>query len=299
MKLSYKILWYEDQFTHVESSIRRLERFIRSHGFIPDIVRKTGISSDDIDNLADSLSSYNPYDIIIFDYDLGSQSENGLNIASKLRSSIYTDLIFYSGKIPSELRKMLFDNDVEGVFVVGREEFYDDVVPIVEDHIKRMSDINNLRGVSMSAVSTIERDLRESMIDFLSVADGGDILKYVKEKLLSNLEAQKSTIEKTTDICSIIENPLITNLQIVRVAYKKCLNGDNLKCNLLKDGSAIHRAQMERNKLAHQKDEYTEDGKMVLHGTNGRVKEYNFDEFKRLRNELLTAMDAVTNLSKN
>ncbi len=295
MKLSYKILWYDDQFEHINADIRKLERYIRSHGFIPEIDKKTGISENDIDELADRLFSYNPYDIIIFDYDLGSKSEDGLSIAAKLRSRIFTDLIFYSGKVPAELRQMLCDRHIDGVFVIGRPEFYDEIEPIVEDHIKRMSDINNIRGVSMSAVSSIERIMRDSMINHLGNKEHGELLLYIKEKLIGKLDDDKKNIENITDIKVIVDDPMKTSFQIVRLAYKRCLDGDS-KCDLLKDGTAIHKVQMERNKLAHQKDEYTKDGKMVLHGVDGKTKEYNFEEFKRLRNELLDAMESVNKL---
>jgi hypothetical protein len=297
MKLTYKVLWYEDQFEHVDAAIRNLERFIRDHGFIFEIERRTGVDADEINKLADSLYAYNPYDMIIFDYDLGSRSENGLSIAKKLRSKIYTDLIFYSGKVPKELRKMLYEEDIDGVFVVGRDtDFYDDMKLIVEDHIKRMSDINNIRGVSMSAVSQIERSLRESIINHLGKEEKSKIMEYVKSKISKELDEQKEKITTTTDIREIIDDPLMTRFQLVRVAYVKCLEGDE-RVTIVCDGSIVHNVQKERNNLAHNRDEYTGDGKMVLHGPKGNKKEYNFDEFKRLRNELLSAIESINKLN--
>ena len=62
--------------------------------------------------------------------------------------------------------------------------------------------------------------------------------------------------------------------------------------NALDNGSKIHSVQIKRNKLAHQKDEYTNDGKMVLHDKSG-PEEYDFNSFTSLRKELLEAISDI------
>ena len=92
MKLEYKVLWFEDQFEYIEDDIQSICGLVREHGFIPIVERRTGITEGEIDELSHRLDSYNPYDLIIFDYDLGTASAGGLQIATKLRASIYTDM---------------------------------------------------------------------------------------------------------------------------------------------------------------------------------------------------------------
>ncbi|PKF49089.1 hypothetical protein [Enterovibrio nigricans] len=66
---------------------------------------------------------------------------------------------------------------------------------------------------------------------------------------------------------------------------------------ILKEQSLVHQVQIERNKLANQKAELTEDGRMLLHGKTESF-EYNFDEFKRMRNDLLEAHRHINRLSE-
>lgn len=291
MKLTYKILWFEDQFRNIEPMISRLEGHIRRNGFVPEIERKTGISEDEIDELSDSLNEYNPYDIIIFDYDLGADSENGLSIAAKLRSSIFTDLIFYSGKVAKDLREMLYIEKVDGVFIVDRRTFYDDVVPIVDDHIKRMSDINNIRGVAMSAMSGADNLMRNILLGLVNKLDdnkSSELLADVKRRLQSKVDRQSSKINSIAEVGEAISDHFLTDFDSVRIALKSLYDADDNGHRYLNEESLLVSMQRERNKLAHQRDEYTDDGKLILHGRNGERKEYNFTEFKRIRSELVS-----------
>lgn len=298
MKLEYKVLWFEEQFDEVEGDIERLENLVREHGFLPEIIRRDKVSEAEIDSLSDQLYSYNPYDLIIFDYDLGGESANGLSIATKLRATIYTDMVFYSGKVLDDLRRYLFDAKVDGVFIVGRPNFYDDIEPIIEDHIKRMSDINNMRGVVMSATSSMDILLRKKLTDKIDTLDekaAGIVFLNVKKRLSKRLEDQKGKIEQLDNLTDTVNNHFLTSFDIVRVTLKSLFSAGEEAHSVLTDNQTIHNVQKERNKLAHQRDEYTGEGKLILHG-KGEPVEYDFGEFKRIRNELL---DAMNNINKN
>jgi len=295
MKLQYKILWFEDQFDEVQGDIERLEELIREYGFMPEVVRRNKVSDAEIDSLSEHLDSYNPYDIIIFDYNLGSDSTDGLSIAKKLRATIYTDMVFYSGVVPRELRRYLFENDVDGVFVVGRQNFYDDIEPIIEDHIKRMSDINNMRGVVMSATSTMDILLRKKLTNKINDLDKEDvdrIFHEVRVRLSKRLKDQNDKIEQLNNLTDAVNNHFLTSFDIVRVTLKSLFSASEQAHSVLTDNQTIHNVQKERNNLAHQRDEYTEDGRLILHGNKEPVV-YDFNEFKRIRNELLEALDNI------
>lgn len=299
MKLSYRILWFDDQFKYVEKPIKRLESYILKHGFEPSIDRKNGITEDEIDELSESLSTYNPYDIIFFDYDLGRNSETGLSIASKLRNRIYTDLIFYSGKEPDTLRKMLYEEKVDGVFIVHREHFYDDVALIVDDHIKRMSDINNIRGVTMSAMSGVDNDMRNlfsSKVKELDACQKESLLADIKRRLNEKIDKQLKKIDGLDDVCEAALDHLITDFEAVRILMKSLYKKEERGHEVLNEKSKLYAMQKERNNLAHQKDEYTDDGKLILHGRLGETTEYNFDEFRRIRSELLAIQTQLNSL---
>jgi len=298
MKVEYKVLWFEDQFDAVEGDVERLKLLVSDNGFIPDIIHKDSITAEEIENLANKLAFYNPYDLIIFDYDLGRQSENGLSIAAHLRSKIFTDMVFYSGQVPQDLRKKLYESEVDGVFIVHRDTFYDDIEPIIEDHIKKMSDINNIRGVVMSETSKMDLEIRKILID---ISKHGDVTKSeavltkLKTRLLKKVEERQKVIENIATIEDAANNFIITTFDNVRVSLKELI-GD-IGEELLKDGSLVHRIQVERNTLAHCNCELTDDGRMIL--LHGKIhKEYNFSEFTRLRKELINAHQDIRKLIK-
>ncbi|WP_425666329.1 hypothetical protein ACPUEJ_02115 [Vibrio tubiashii] len=298
MKLTYKVLWFEDQFSEVQGDYERLEYLVKEFGFTPEFTHKNSITEEEIEELSEQLSTYNPYDLIIFDYDLGGESANGLSIAAHLRSKIFTDMIFYSGKVPQELREMLFKNEVDGVFIVHRDHFYDDIEPIIEDHIKKMSDINNMRGVVMSETSQMDVRLREIFVNksqSLAQEEKEASLVTLKERMCRQLDEKRNKIEKITSLDEAISNHFITTFDQVRIALKT-ISGE-LGEEVLKDQSLVHKVQVERNRLAHQKAELTLDGRMLLRGAKDSV-EYNFDEFQRMRNELLDAHSKIDSLAK-
>ncbi|MCD6366964.1 MAG: hypothetical protein J7L46_05425, partial [Bacteroidales bacterium] len=120
MKINYKVLWVEDQFVEVQFAIDGIGDRLADYGFKFEVDKKTSLSDDEIGELRDKLSRYNPYDMIFFDYDLGNNNKTGNEIANELRNSIFTDMIFYSGKPSIDLRKTLYESRVDGVFTVSR-----------------------------------------------------------------------------------------------------------------------------------------------------------------------------------
>lgn len=295
MKLEYKILWFEDQFSEVEGDVRRLESLVREFGFIPEFDHRDKISEKEIEDLALSLEDYNPYDLIIFDYDLGGDSANGLNIAAHLRSKIYTDMVFYSGQVPQKLRQYLFDSEVDGVFIVHRNVFYDDIQPIIEDHIKKFSDLNNLRGVVMAVTSEIDQSIRDLLVEKvntkLDVRRKNNLLKKVKKKLSDSLKSKLRKVDEIDTIEKLIssfKNYNIFDFNRIRLTY---LSISDEKEGFFIDESNLSKVIKERNKLAHEKAVIS-DGKLTLKLESGD-EQYNHKKFTEIRSLLLAAHDDV------
>lgn len=297
MKLEYKVLWFEDQFEHIEGDVERVKEYVRSFGFEPNFVHKDKISSSEIESLSAALDNYNPYDLIIFDYDLGSGSETGLDIAHHLRNKIYTDMVFYSGQIPRELRRVLYEKEVDGVFIVHRDDFYDDIERIIEDHIKRMSDINNVRGVVMSATSAMDIDLREITAALIELDPNNlpSVLANLKRRLERDYKNKLECADKIICAKTAILDHSATTFENVRITLQDILNSNPDLKALIEQNSVVHQVQQERNRLAHHKENLTDDGKMFL-GPLDKQIEYNFEKFKNIRLSLLQARQHITNL---
>lgn len=290
MKAEYKILWFEDQFEHVQGDVERLKDIIKEHGFDPEIIHKESINEEEIEQLSARLSNYNPFDLIIFDYDLGEGSEDGLSIASHLRSRIFTDMIFYSGISTQDLRRKLFEEEVDGVFIVHRNTFFDDVEPIIEDHIKKISDINNMRGVVMSEFSKIELEARNLLLSSFSELSSDKLEEFfeeMKKKLALKLNYKIDKINGVGSIEELVGSFNLVDFEFIRGLIVKHA-GQDIK-DIFKNDSLIHNLQKERNQLAHCTSNLTADGRMIVIASRDKFIEYDFSKFTAMRKEFSKA----------
>ena len=288
MKLDYKILWIDDQFEGgIDASIEALELLLFDHGFNLEVEKRTKLIKEDIIKLAEDLNRYNQFDFIIFDYDLGKDSENGITIAKELRSKIYTDMIFYSSNGVPSLRQLLFDNQVDGVFLVSRRDFENEINPIVLDHIKRMSDINNMRGLLLDEVSQMDSTFRDKVIDKFNQLDPKQkslVFDSLKEKVITQLNSTLSILnneELTYD--TLVSDYKLSEFNKVRMSFCKILKALNL--NDLKrsynDSSDLKEIQDLRNDFAHKKA-IIEQNEVTLGG-----KTYTLDSFLEVSKQLV------------
>jgi len=298
MKINYKALWIEDQFEYIQPQIDDIEKMLKKNGFIFEMDKKTSLSDDDLVKLGDKLSQYNPYDIIIFDYDLGKETKKGNEIASELRQSIFTDMIFYSGKAAGELRQFLFKSRVEGVFTVNREKFAEEAWPIIEDQIKRICDINNMRGIILDEMSDIDlrmRELYNKKYADLPYEEKERQVKKIRGKLEENQDSIKAQVKNVNSetLPEMMKNPLKTDFNMVRIRLKELYDDDEL----LGEKGKLKKNQDIRNQFAHNKAKYDEEnGTVSLHGI---PKAYTFDNFKDIRKELIDISNQIKKYIKN
>jgi len=182
--------------------------------------------------------------------------------------------------------------------VVARTTFTDDVEPIIEDHIKKISDINNIRGMVMSTMSDIDRSMREIICikhDELDNPNQKAIFTKAKKRVKKSFSDNLKSIEKLDSFSALLENPHITDFDPLRRPLLSLFDIGSHEHSQLSKDSTLHQIQSERNNLAHQKDEYTSDGKLLLHPPKGEPKEYNFEEFKRLRKQLQEVKKFIDN----
>ncbi len=284
MKIEYKVLWIEDHFDAVEAHIEGLEAKLKDFGFKLHVDRRTTLNNVKLEELSFKLSRYNPYDIIIFDYDL--EGKMGDEIAHRLRSDIFTDMIFYSGVPGVKLREILFKKEVDGVYIVNRSNFIDEVLPIIEDQIKRICDINNMRGVILDEMSRIDlkmRNMYKKKYDGLLPEEQGQQLTKFKAKLSERITAITKQVEDIVVeyFSTMIPDPIKVEFNIVRSRLKSVTSNDAV----FGENSALKLKQDLRNKFAHNTAKYDdEEGTVAL---EGHEEKYGFSEFTEIRKDLL------------
>lgn len=283
MKLTYDVLWFEDQFDALRRTVNRFENSIKRKGLIPNIVKKDKISKEDVYLLQDKLDKSNPYDLIIFDFDMGVTSLDGIEIAQILRTSIYTDMVFYSGKKPAELKRMIFDAGIEGVFTAYKNKLIDDVEPIIDDQIKKYSSLNGARGLIMSESSDFDIQLRRKIsahIDNITIEESEALLEKIKTRLTKKFGQATKTISRKS-LKEIVLSSIIMDSDTLRKTCKDIIDEE-----FFSEGGEFQKMQQERNFLAHNPHVLLDNGDIqVTRGTTNKT--YNHQEFQRVRKDLI------------
>lgn len=79
-----------------------------------------------------------------------STKDEGETINRKIREEkVYSEIVFYSSQYEA-LQAKLNEHFVEGIFTSSREELADKVESIINVTIKKVQDVNNLRGLIMA-----------------------------------------------------------------------------------------------------------------------------------------------------
>ena len=295
MKLEYRILWFEDDHESVQDVIDALRGLLREQGF--ELVCDWGVcNAATMTGTVERLQNYNPYDLMVFDYDLGS-GLTGEELAQTLRSKIWTEILYYSAnRISDELSRGMSDRKVEGVFCAVRQNLEERIWRLVESQIKRICDLNNMRGIvldSMSSVDTAIRTLFSKMYQEMTVEDKssttGKLVKKLKERA-DQAEDFVEGISADTVATSIFDHRHV-DFQMVRQRLSH-----THAC--FKDTAPMKALQDLRNKLAHQPSRFNAQDNVIelIDQRNGKVEKFTYDRFKEIREQLLTMRDELRTL---
>lgn len=190
MKLKYKILWIENEEDWVESIEDQIQEYLEDLGFNYEM-KLIGKEEKNI--------AYNDYDLILMDLNLADQP-NGAELISKIRDlGTYTDVVFYSSMGIDELRAKGKEKELEGVYYSGRTpetSFINKVKAVIDSTIKKVQDLDNVRGLVMAEVS--ELDIRMlSLIDTYYIQKGSEAkTREFKKHLVDDIE--KATRKRLT-----------------------------------------------------------------------------------------------------
>ena len=292
MKLEYRILWFEDDHESVQDVIDALRGLLREQGF--ELVCDWGVcNAATMTGTVERLQNYNPYDLMVFDYDLGS-GLTGEELAQTLRSKIWTEILYYSAnRISDELSRGMSDRKVEGVFCAVRQNLEERIWSLVESQIKRICDLNNMRGIvldSMSSVDTAIRTLFSKVYQEMTAegksAATGKLVKKLKERADQAKDFAEG-ISADTVATSIFDHRHV-DFQMVRQRLSH-----THAC--FKDTAPMKHLQDLRNKLAHQPSRFNAQDNVIelIDQRTGNVEKFTYDRFKDIREQLLAVRDTL------
>ena len=292
MRLDFNVLWVEDQPRLVQSQIKVIATHMKDHGFEfqPTLCR----SMDEVrGRVADSVFT-DEIDLILVDWDLGEHVE-GQTAISEIREHIqYKDVIFYSANnAVNELRKLAFASELEGIYYVTREGLVDEVVGVFESLVKKVLDLDHVRGIVMGATSDIDYMVTECLLRLHNNADSGgkqslltDALNRVDRKLEELVESIDK-LKKVDAFPKVLEVHAVFTANDRLRMLSQLLEDDALKAHAgyRPDVTAyIANVVPDRNILGHRI--LTPEGK-PMSVVNNRGRPISLNETRALRRRLL------------
>lgn len=294
MKLRYKILIFDNEPGWVNGIKGDLAEIVEDEGFIIDL-EKDIISCE---SESDFLGNYDDYDIILIDYDLGR--EKGQNIIKNIREcQHYTEVIFYT-QGPEDLLGIISREQIEGVYCCRRESgaLLNKFGKVFRNSIKKVLDLNNLRGLVMSETSELDNLKKEILYliwtknlvnsNFFKINVYPLVTTWCEEKHRDSKKylGKKIKVQEEDSVYSSYNegrfiNDFLFDSDKKGKAISKALMEIGLT-NYFEEADYQERIQRKRNKLAHE-PERIEENKLYFGDY-----EFTYEEAKKLREDIVS-----------
>ena len=293
MRLNYKILWFEDDERFFEFLNRNeIEKHLDAKGFNTKITRMGGGEA-----LQTVLSEARKSDLLVIDYGL-EESHFGDELIRQIRGgNINTEIIFYSAKGVGELRKFVYEKELDGVYCRPRDGITQEVLPIIDSTIRKILDLENSRGLAMAELGELDLVMNEIIITVHGSSQ--ERQAFIRGKMKERLQGQVKSLSKGLEkIDTLPIEELVEHLD----SYKRL----NTMVSICKElGFTSHQERLNdfdkkvifpRDCLGHGIPEETETGCIFRH----RGNEYVYDEESSavLRNEFRNFRRCLEDLQK-
>ncbi len=295
MSLKYNILWVDDNIDDlldpdISTLKQDIENYIRSLGFIPSIA-----IFEDITSAKGEIFKVN-FDLVLSDFNM--DGGNGDRLIKEIREGhIYTEVLFYTAQTQIEdIAKSLFADRVSFYNIKSddrnNQEFKDKIIWLINQTLKKLQELNAVRGLVMAETSRLDRIIEDILIKFFQSDDKKreSLKKYILTKIKGSLEGNFSGDE--LKIASKTEVEIVKSR--IFDAYKKSQVLMKLKNIKNIDIAFIHADYDQeilkmRNKLAHAKSELKDGVEYLIIEEGGDIeeKELKADDITEIRKNIL------------
>jgi DNA-binding NarL/FixJ family response regulator len=293
MNLDYKILWFEDQKTYFDSITSFVQEVVENLGF--NFIQPTNeINGNNIDTI-----KFEDYDLIIMDLKLAN-NQKGSELLNRIRGNeIYTEVVFYSSDGESAVREALREYEIDGVYCSSRqrEDFIYKIEKVIHTTVKKVQDVNNMRGLIMAGTSDLDGIMKD-IIEVILKSDKTDTKKALVENIFKDVESsiteKSGKFEKwksSTNIDKLMSDTMMFDaskkinaiqllLDLVESEISKEYKDSKFKEDYSKEINYY------RNIFAHVKVETDANGKKKLMSKNNEV-EFTHDFCLDIRKNLI------------
>ncbi|MBR9675111.1 MULTISPECIES: response regulator [Bacillus] len=253
MKLKYEILWFEDNDSWFNTLSDAIGEYLEDNGFEMVVHRY----ENDNKGLMTILKE-DDFNLILMDYNL--EGQNGDEIIKSIRDlEFYTDIVFYSQNGAQYIRNLVKEQGIDGIFCSSREirEFEGKVNSIIKNTIKKVQDVNNMRGLVIAETIDLESKLANILKEYFKVIKEEDVTKAQIFK--SICDKKKEQILNDGKIISVIEEKHINELidENVLTTYNLYTSIQSVLKNNIKELNVLLNSGLsteEKEQITHKKD---------------------------------------------
>lgn len=305
MRLDFNVLWVDDQPDFIRAQVRAIASRMAAEGFE---LRETIVTSthDAVELLASDLFT-DEIDLVLVDWDLGGGA-HGQDTIARVREKVrYRDVIFYSAlAAPDDLRRAAFDAGLEGVYCAQRTGLVEEVVGVFEALVKKVLDVDHVRGIVMGASCDIDNMVIECLKLMHERLDDpgrkimlGRTLKRVQKKM-KKLAKAAGKLEAADDLEPFFrENQLFTSDERLIVLAAMLEDKPFGEVSGSRDSVIEYRDGVvpERNKLGHKMLVPEGKPRSLVDAAGGTVTVQHVRDLRRriieLRSHFRSLLDAL------
>ena len=296
MRLTYNLLWLEDDPDWLETTRELIEDELDNLGFTLKLTKyKDGKFFEERFN----NNGFAEFDLILIDYKL-ENNEHGDIIIKKIRENvIYTDVLFYSQDVES-IKKCFSELSLEGVYYASREDFEDKFNMVMRTTIKKVQEVNTMRGLIMAETSDMDVLMLDNIKMFITKnGEAGDKLKgYIFKKVWKSIKGnynQAEKIKKTDTLEELYEKHFFTSTHKAKAINKliELIHNDTLKKFELFFHEYEEKVLKIRNHFAHV-TVISENGEQKLKSVHtGKEEIFNDERCIEIRKDLKKQHDRL------
>lgn len=294
MKINYSILWFEDNQSWFDSVVDSIKDYLRDNGFKEIIKREE--KWGELDKLVENGDLDKLYDLIIIDYNLAG--EKGDAIINKIRDNeFFTEIIFYSQDGETSVREKVKELGADGVYCSARDnpEFDDKVKKIINTTIKKVQDVNAMRGLIMAETSDLDKGMLDIIISFSekNKTKSEHLANYIFEKaedFKKTMGGKLEDIKKNRDHISIVKQNLLFDSYKKAQAVQKIItlinNTELSRINKFVENYNKEVIQV-RNIFAHVQESIENSNRVLISEYTGKKEIFTEERCEEIRKSLI------------
>lgn len=304
MTIEYKVLWVEDDKSWYETTEELFSDSLDELGF--KLISKRCENIDEV-KLEIEENGLKDYDLLLVDYTL-KNSDSGDKIIELIRGikdePILTDVLFYSSAV-EKVRDSMHELGLEGVYIADRKYIETKFDLVVNTTIKKIQDVNSMRGLIMAETSELDNLMSSIVANFINkdTEQSNALVEYIFEKVeefinISNDKFKQFKEEK--DIHGLIKSSLFHSMIKAKSIQKlvNLLNNDQFSSFKKFVQNYNSNVISVRNNFAHVKEETDKSTgkKKLVSLINGSDIEFTNENCINIRKNLVEYSKSLSEL---